>query len=339
MPGNLKNTKPNRYIKSDLKSHKIIWEAEHPCRWPYMKILREFSTLKEFYPDIDPYVEAYKMRDNMWAIFEESMDGVGDVWMYLIDGPEKAMLIDTGFGVGDLKGLVEKLVGKKELIVANTHHHFDHAYGNSQFGKVYCHEAEVPQMLKTVDPHIWDYLYDHETRKGIYTDFDVDDIVPFEPVEVIGVKANHIFDLGDGYEVELIPLVGHTAGMSGYLDKHNHVLIAGDITGVGKPKPGDTHPENCTVEALHDCFEAIWKRHDEFDGVFPGHGALDQTNVMIKYHLDATERILKDPKSYDEVSEIIRPSGPVKVCKKYVQQGTAIRYDLNSVYKKDAVKD
>ncbi|MBR4422471.1 MAG: MBL fold metallo-hydrolase [Erysipelotrichaceae bacterium] len=335
MPGNLKNTTPNRYIKSDLKSHKIIWEEEHPCRWPYMKILREYSTLKEFYPEIDPYVEAYKMRDNMWAIFQESMDGVGDVWMYLIDGPEKAMLIDTGFGVGDLKSLVEKLVGKKELIIANTHHHFDHAYGNSQFAKVYCYEREVPQLIKTVDPHIWDYLYDPVTRKGIYTEFDPDDIIPFAPAEIIGVEANHIFDLGDGYEVELIPLTGHTAGMSGYLDRHNRTLIIGDITGVGLPKEGEPHPENCTVEALRDCFEAIWKRHDEYDGVFPGHGALDQTNTMIRYHLYATEQILKDPENCDERSEIVRPSGTSIICKKYVQQGTAIRYNLNNVYKKD----
>ena len=41
---------PNRYIKSDLKSHRILWEEERPIRWPYMKILREYSTLKEFYP-------------------------------------------------------------------------------------------------------------------------------------------------------------------------------------------------------------------------------------------------------------------------------------------------
>ena len=65
MPGNIHNTVPNRYIKSELKSHKIVWEEEHPIRWSYMKILREFSTLKEFYPEIDPYVEVFRCRDNM----------------------------------------------------------------------------------------------------------------------------------------------------------------------------------------------------------------------------------------------------------------------------------
>ena len=69
MPGNPKNPgKPNRYIKSELKSKKIVWEEEKPIRWSYMKILREFSTLKQFYPEINPYAEAYKMRENTWAI-------------------------------------------------------------------------------------------------------------------------------------------------------------------------------------------------------------------------------------------------------------------------------
>ena len=93
---------PNRYIKSDLKSHRILWEEERPIRWPYMKILREYSTLKEFYPEINPYVEAYKMRENVWALFQESMDGAGDLWMYVINGPERVLLIDTGFGVGSI---------------------------------------------------------------------------------------------------------------------------------------------------------------------------------------------------------------------------------------------
>ena len=110
MPGG--SPVPNRYIKSELKSHRLLWEEERPIRWPYMKILREYSTLKEFYPDINPYVEAYRMRENVWALFQESMDGAGDLWMYVINGPERVLLIDTGFGVGDLKGLVQHLVGK-----------------------------------------------------------------------------------------------------------------------------------------------------------------------------------------------------------------------------------
>lgn len=170
-----------RPIKSDLKSRRFVWDEERAIRWPYYKILREFSTLKQFYPEIDPYAEVYRMRDNVYACFSESLDGAGDVWSFVIDGPGKAMVIDTGFGIGDFKGLVKKLVGDKPLIVVNTHSHYDHAYGNCQFERCYCSEAEVARMEKKNNPHIWDYLFD-ENGNCRFTEFDRNDLVKWRGV-------------------------------------------------------------------------------------------------------------------------------------------------------------
>ena len=49
--------------------------------------------------------------------------------MFLLIGDEKAMLIDTGVGIGDLKGFVRTLTDKP-LIVCYTHNHVDHV-GNA----------------------------------------------------------------------------------------------------------------------------------------------------------------------------------------------------------------
>ena len=77
---------------------------------------------------------------------------MGDPWMYLITGPEKALLIDTSFGIGDLRGLVDEITGGMPTIVVNTHASVDHSYGNFQFEKVYCHEYAVPYLQKQMDP-------------------------------------------------------------------------------------------------------------------------------------------------------------------------------------------
>ncbi len=339
MPGNPNATTPNRYIKSDLKSYRKVWETEHPCRWPYMKVLREYSNLKIMHPDINPFCETYKLRDNLYCIFNESFDGAGDVWMFLIDGPEKALLIDTSFGVGDLKGLCRALVGDKPLIVVNTHSHFDHCYGNAQFDEVFCYEDEVFNLQQKNNPYIWDYLFD-ENGEGIYAGgFTREDIIPWHEYRIIGVPANTIFDLGDGYEVELIPMVAHTSGMCGFLDRHDRIFFTGDITGLGMPQPGDPHPENCTVEAQCECVRAIWERHDEYDGVFPSHGALDQTNTAIKYHLDALEAILADPENCNE-KRVMEFNGEKRAFySKYIYQGTAVRYSPDRVYKSQVKQD
>lgn len=242
------------------------------------------------------------------------------------------MVVDTGFGVGNLRGLVEKIAGtEKPIIVCNTHHHYDHCYGNAQFDLAYCHEDEVYCMKQTQNPHIWDYLFD-ETGTPIYNNFDPADLIPYKEYELVGLPSNARIDLGQGYEVEVIPLRGHSAGMCGYLDHHNHILFAGDLTGIGAPKPGEPKPENCTVERLREDMAAIVERLDEIEGVFPGHGMLDQTNVVLQYELDTLDAILKNPENYDKKREIVRPGGTKCIYTKNIYQGTAVRYTPEQVY-------
>ena len=44
-----------------------------------------------------------RIREHTWMIREESP--LCPVYMYLLEGDKEAMLIDTGYGSGDLKGL------------------------------------------------------------------------------------------------------------------------------------------------------------------------------------------------------------------------------------------
>jgi hypothetical protein len=99
-----------------------VLKAEEPIEElsaAYMKLLREKDPTKRVY-DIDPYCEVYRFRENIYGLLTDSLDGMGAPWMYLIIGPEKALLVDTSFGLGNLKGLVNELSGGMDLIVVNT---------------------------------------------------------------------------------------------------------------------------------------------------------------------------------------------------------------------------
>lgn len=356
MPGSLKTSHAlggiPREIKSDLKSHRIVWEVEHPVRWSFMKVLREYSTLKEFYPEINPYTEVYKVRENTYALYNDSFDGAGDVWMYLIDGPEKCLLVDTSFGVGDLIGLIHHLVGDKEIIVCNTHAHFDHCYGNAQFDKIYCHEYEVRDMKLKNDPNIWNYLFnntgedmivwDEVIKPGepIYTKFDKKDIIidldhkeTYKPYEIVGIPDGYTFDLGQGYIVEAVLIPGHTPGQCGYYDHQTHCLFSGDTTGTSLREKGTPYAEYSTVEAMHDALVKLQPRFKEISGVFPGHGAWDVSPLCLQYLLDALDKILEDPNNYDSKKEFERNGKKVVSLTKNIYQWTAVRYTLDNVYK------
>ena len=321
-----------------------------------MKILREYSTIREYYFDINPYTEAYKVRDNVWALYNDSFDGVGDVWMYLIDGPEKAMLVDTSFGVGDLKGLIKHLVGEKEIIVCNTHAHFDHCYGNAQFSKVYCHENEVPEMTTKNNSHIWDYLLNQsdkpvkvadrwiEPGMPLYTEFDPTDIIEYHPYEIVGVPDAHLFDLGDGYMIEAVHMPGHSPGQCAYFDHQTGCIFIGDCTGIANKQRKTPYREYCCVEAMYNSLMKLKPRFNKISGVFPGHGAFDQSPILLQYLLDTCASVLKNPYNYDSLREFKRNEKVVRSAMKNIYQWTALRYDpefvtMQQVYNDDKLNE
>ena len=60
------------------------------------------------------FAEIYKVRDNLWAI-----DEIRKTTMYVYEGKDRVLLLDTGFGLLDLKELVGELCpGKAEKAMA-----------------------------------------------------------------------------------------------------------------------------------------------------------------------------------------------------------------------------
>ena len=76
----------------------------------------------------------------------------GTQTMMLLEGDDKALLIDTGYAIGNLRKFVEKLT-KKPVLVINTHFHPDHSGGNGEWEEVMVSEnymQDAPSVLTTV---------------------------------------------------------------------------------------------------------------------------------------------------------------------------------------------
>jgi glyoxylase-like metal-dependent hydrolase (beta-lactamase superfamily II) len=68
-----------------------------------------------------PLLKSRQLLEGLWSI-----DGPANDLMYLVTGTRRAMLVDTGMGLGDLAGMVRGLTDLP-LTVVNTHGHPDHA--------------------------------------------------------------------------------------------------------------------------------------------------------------------------------------------------------------------
>jgi glyoxylase-like metal-dependent hydrolase (beta-lactamase superfamily II) len=69
------------------------------------------------------------------------ISGITGELMYLVKGKERAALLDTGIGAGNIKGYAEGLTSLP-LVVFLTHGHMDHAGGAFLFEDVYLHRKD-----------------------------------------------------------------------------------------------------------------------------------------------------------------------------------------------------
>ena len=96
-----------------------------------------------------------RVLDNVIQIFDK------DVYMLLIEGQDRAILLDTGNGVGNLKEYVDNLTDKPYEVWL-THSHFDHVDGVGWWDKAHLNakdfdtfvakekEERLPRILERV---------------------------------------------------------------------------------------------------------------------------------------------------------------------------------------------
>jgi glyoxylase-like metal-dependent hydrolase (beta-lactamase superfamily II) len=95
------------------------------CQSEYFN-LRRISVSEDWF-------EVYEIASNLFAFCETRH--YENTTVSLIIGPEKAALIDTGSGIGNLRKAIAE-VTDKPVIVINTHTHLDHLGGNRQFDEI-----------------------------------------------------------------------------------------------------------------------------------------------------------------------------------------------------------
>lgn len=142
------------------------------------------------------------------------------VYSYLVIGEKRAVLIDTGCGLGNLKEYVDHLTDKPYTVLL-THGHVDHAGGASLFPEVYLNEAdwklaaEHTQLAVRVG-----YLSSHVKAE------EADLAAPKEE-GYLPLDDKDRFDLG-GLHVAACAFPGHTPGSMAFLIEEDGIMLLGD---------------------------------------------------------------------------------------------------------------
>jgi len=151
--------------------------------------------------------EAKKFDEGTWFI--NFMEGSQN--LYLLEGEEKALLIDTGYGTNTLAAFVKTLTDKP-LLVANTHFHPDHAGGNGEFPSIMLH-------------HNWK-ADAGAVRPGPNLPFDIS-ALPYPNYEKVLLRDGDIIDLGSR-KIRVLEICSHSNSSLAFLDEEHRFLICGD---------------------------------------------------------------------------------------------------------------
>lgn len=198
------------------------------------------------------YYQIHEIGQRCWRIDED--------WtrFFLFEGEKKALLVDTGFGKGDLHALVEGLTDRPVMVV-NTHADWDHCGGNAAFACAYMHPSD------------FEHYHQSDAGKG--------------RVALALWEGDHIDIGGRCFEVILIP--GHTPGSIALLDTENRILLSGDSVQAGSIHLFGRWRD---MDAYQASLEKLIGLQGRFDIIYPSHGPATVEKGLLPRLLEGARR-------------------------------------------------
>ena len=154
-------------------------------------------------PMDEPWIESKQIAPRTWQIRND-----GD-YCYLLAGDTMAVMIDCGYGAGNIRKEAESIAGKPVKYVINTHYHFDHTANDAYFDAAF------------MAPITADYA-----------------ALPYASFKGINFPRNYpVITVKDGYKINLgnreltiitIPHPNHAQGAIAILDPTSRILFTGD---------------------------------------------------------------------------------------------------------------
>ena len=157
---------------------------------------------------------AEEIAPRTWRISE-----IGWVNCYLLEGDDRALLIDAGCGAGDIRQVVETLTEKPVSVVA-THRHPDHVGGAWRFGSYLASPADERAVYSLLcSPAVCRFMVDKSSGRK--------DLARTGRARALPLSEGQTLDLG-GRAVRSLAVPGHTAGSVVFLDDDARLMFTGD---------------------------------------------------------------------------------------------------------------
>jgi glyoxylase-like metal-dependent hydrolase (beta-lactamase superfamily II) len=252
-------------------------------------------------PVSEEWFEVYEVATDLFVFCEPRH--YENTIINLVIGRDKAALIDTGCGIGNLRKVVEE-VTDKPVVVINTHTHTDHLGSNYQFEDIAMFDHPASRRVAKLgvshqtlqDEILAEKLVVKPWPKG----FDPNgfSLPPFR----VGrwLRPGDRIDLGDR-ELFVIHTPGEAEDHICLLDRFDRILFCGDILLHG---PVWTHLEGGNVNDLLMSYRRLMETFDDFDHLMPGHNEPWLGKELLPASLAGAQKVVAGQAEYREITDL-----------------------------------
>ena len=174
----------------------------------------------------DDWFRAYEVSEGVYSIVEpyQYQESIS----HLIVGDDRAILFDTGIGVLPIRPVVEKITDLP-VSVLNSHTHYDHVGGNSEFSSILAIDSEYTRANMAGFEHdrIAEDFVPEAFCKGPPSGVDLNAFHTRPWKATRYVEDGEVLDLGNR-QLEILHIPGHTPDATALLDAENGLLFTGD---------------------------------------------------------------------------------------------------------------
>ena len=245
----------------------------------------------------DSWFEIYRIRPGVFAIYEPHQ--YEEVISYLIIGSHRALLLDTGLGIGDISKVVKELT-RLPVTVLNSHTHFDHIGDDWQFQEILGLDtsytrtnlagASHEQLRDVVIPERFCGQLPSGFKPAAYR-------IPAFKISRF-VKDGDVIDLGDR-QLEVMLTPGHTPDSLCLLDRKHRLLFTGDTFYAG---PIFLYVPETDVVAYQRSVDRLARLVPELDLLLPAHNFPAEKPEMLT-RLQAAFRQVEAGKATYKISD------------------------------------
>lgn len=236
------------------------------------------------------YFKSEKLNEHLYRIAD-----ISGVCCYLVVGDEKACLLDTCCGYGNLKEYVRQIT-QKPVFVILTHGHHDHMGAAALFDEVYMNSADQPVFASfgSMERRLAEAKEMEATR-----DLTEADIVPARTAPIKEIKDMDEFPLG-GITIRMIAVKGHTPGMMCPLLVEDRIIVFGDACGVGVLLFDEY---SSIVSEYRDSLKRLKTFESEYDTVYRNHGTFFSEKDVLDNVIECCGLILAGTDDHIPVTE------------------------------------